>query len=245
MSDSTISELNTLSIQYNNTLNLYKQTYQNYIDSLKLYNNDNKNFIQVPNTIYLGSNNLNSQKINDINNCQQICKSDKMCSGATYNLQNNDCSTKKGISNLIKGSQYDISIVPKHIQISYDLKNINNELILLNEKMMTLMGNYTKNYNQDILKTQKQKKVLKNNYDSLYVERNEINRIINQDNTINSRLNDSELKLNEYYSRYIFLLLAVTIIVIIFIYYIIPSISNNNLNGGSNKINLLIKNFIK
>ena len=245
MSDSTISELNTLSIQYNNTLNLYKQTYQNYIDSLKLYNNDNKNFIQVPNTIYLGSNNLNSQKINDINNCQQICNSDKMCSGATYNLQNNDCSTKKGISNLIKGSQYDISIVPKHIQISYELKNINNELILLNEKMMTLMSNSTKNYNQDILKTQKQKEVLKKNYDSLYVERNEINRIINQDNTINSRLNDSELKLNEYYSMYIFLLLAVTIIIIIFIYYIIPSISNNNLNGGSNKINLLIKNFIK
>lgn len=247
MSNSTITELNSLSIQYNNTLNLYKQTYKNYIDSLKIYTNNenNKNFVQVPNIIYSGTNNINTQKINDVNSCQQMCNEDKICSGATYNLNNNNCSTKKGLSNLTRGSQYDISIVPKHIQLSYELKNINSQLILLNEKMTNLMNAYSKDFNQDILKTQKQKEVLKNNFNNLYVERNEIDNIIVQNETINSQLNDSELKLNEYYSRYIILLFIVTIIIIIFIYYFIPGVSNNNLNGGSNKLNVLLNKFMK
>lgn len=248
MSDSTISELNTLSIQYNNTLNLYKQTYKNYIDSLKLLNYKNKNFVKVPNSIYLGTSNLNTTKINDINTCQNICSSNQSCSGATYNLQNNNCSTKKGKSNIIKGTNYDISIVPKHIQLSYELKNLNEQLILLNKKMLILINNTTQNYNQDILKRQKQQQALKNNYDNLYVEKNEINNMIYQYETIDSRLNDSELKLTEYYSRYIILLFIVLIIFIIGLSYL-PNIFNNNLNGGGksnlNKISLFFKQLLK
>jgi hypothetical protein len=245
MSDNTISQLNALSIQYNNTLNLYKQTYQNYIDSLKLLNGNNRNLVQVPKTIYLGNSNLNSQIIGNVNECQKICYLNKICSGATYNLQNNNCSTKKGKSDLIKGSEFDISIVPKHLKLSYELKNINNNLINLNEKMMILMNSSASNYQQDALKRQKQQEVLKNNYNNLYVERDEINKMIYQYETIDSRLNDSELKLTEYYSRYIVLLLITIIIFILFFNYFIPNIFSNNLNGGSNKINSFINKLIR
>jgi hypothetical protein len=245
MSDNTISQLNALSIQYNNTLNLYKQTYQNYIDSLKLLNGNNRNLVQVPKTIYLGNSNLNSQIIGNVNECQKICSLNKICSGATYNLQNNNCSTKKGKSDLIKGSEFDISIVPKYLKLSYELKNINNNLINLNEKMMILMNSSASNYQQDALKRQKQQEVLKNNYNNLYVERDEINKMIYQYETIDSRLNDSELKLTEYYSRYIVLLLITIIIFILFFNYFIPNIFSNNLNGGSNKINSFINKLIR
>jgi hypothetical protein len=245
MSDNTISQLNTLSIQYNNTLNLYKQTYQNYIDSLKLLNINNRNLVQVPKTIYLGDSILNSQIIGNVNECQKICSLNNICSGATYNLQNNNCSTKKGKSDLIKGSEFDISIVPKHLKLSYELKNINNNLIDLNKKMTSLINNSTHNYNQDALKRQQQQEVLKNNYDNLYVERDEINKMIYQYETIDSQLNDSELKLTEYYSRYIVLLFILIIILILFFNYFIPNIWSNDLNGGSNKINSFINKLIR
>ena len=245
MSDNTISQLNTLSIQYNNTLNLYKQTYQNYIDSLKLLNINNRNLVQVPKTIYLGNSILNSQIISDVNECQKICSSNNVCSGATYNLQNNNCSTKKGKSDLIKGTDFDISIVPKHLKLSYELKNINKNLIKLNEKMMILMNSSASNYQQDALKTQKQKDVLKNNYNNLSVERDEINKMIYQYETIDSQLNDSELKLTEYYSRYIVLLFITIILFVLFFNYFIPNIFSNNLNGGSNKINSFIDKLIR
>lgn len=248
MSDSTISELNTLSIQYNNILNLYKQTYKNYVDSLKLLTSKNRNFVKVPNSIYLGTSDLNTTKINDINTCQNICSSNQSCSGATFNLQNNNCSTKKGKSEIIKGTKYDISIVPKHIQLSYELKNLNEQLILLNQKMIILINNTTQNYNQDVLKRQKQQQVLKNNYNNLYTERDQINSMIYQYETIDSRLNDSELKLTEYYSRYIILLFIVLIIFVIGLSYI-PNIFDNNLNGGGknsiNKISLFFKQLLK
>jgi len=245
MSDNTISQLNILSIQYNNTLNLYKQTYKNYIDSLKLLNINNRNLVQVPKTIYLGNSNLNSQIIGNVNECQKICSLYKICSGATYNLQNNNCSTKKGKSDLIKGSKFDISIVPKHLKLSYELKNINNNLIDLNKKMTSLINNSTHNYNQDALKRQQQQQVLKNNYDNLYVERDEINKMIYQYETIDSQLNDSELKLTEYYSRYIVLLFILIIILILFFNYFISNIWSNDLNGGSNKINSFINKLFR
>lgn len=245
MSDSSVSELNILSIQYNNKLNSYKKTYEDYIISLKSYNNTNKNLVQAPNSIYLGKMNLNTQIINDVNECQKICNLNNKCSGANFNLQNKNCSTKKGSSDLIKGSSYNISIVPKYIKLSYELKNINQELIILNTKIASLINNLSKDYQQDILKRQQQKKILENNNYNLVIERNQIDNIINEYQTIDSRYNDSELKLTEYYSRYIILLFIATIIIIILIRYLIDNTSNSNLNGGGNKINQFINKILK
>ena len=125
------------------------------------------------------------------------------------------------------------------------MKNINKNLIELNEKMMILMNSSASNYQQDALKTQKQKDVLKNNYNNLSVERDEINKMIYQYETIDSQLNDSELKLTEYYSRYIVLLFITIILFILFFNYFIPNIFSNNLNGGSNKINSFIDKLIR
>lgn len=232
MSDQTISKLNILSIQYNNTLNAYQKTYQDYIISLSSYKK-NKNLTQVSNTIYSGLATIDNSYIKNIDECKNKCNLNNICSGANYNTQNNLCSTKKGSSDLIKGSNYNISIVPNYIKLSYELKNLNQKLIDINTQISLLINNTSQNYINDIVKRQKQQKILENNNKNLFIERDKINNLINQYQTIDSRLNDSELRLTEYYMRYIILLFIVLIIIILLLRYLIPNLFDNNLNGGS------------
>lgn len=241
-----MSKLNMLSIEYNNNLNLYKKTYQDYVNSLKTYKN-NKNLMKVPNTIYLGTGTINNSYIKNINECQSKCGTSNICSGASYNTQNNLCSTKRGYSDLIKGNNNDISIVPNHVKLSYELKNINQKLIDLNTQISLLINSTSQNYIRDIVKRQQQQQILQNNSKNLNIERNQIDNLINEYQTIENRLNDSELKVTEYYMRYIILLFIVTIILILLIRYMIPNLfdNNNNLNGGGSKCINMINNLFK
>ena len=88
-----------------------------------------------------------------------------------------------------------------------DLQNLNQHLMDINEEInLKLKRDYT-NYQSDYAKQQIQSEFVENNYSNLKEERNQINRLIQENIRLNQVSLNSELVVTQYYSYYVCLLL--------------------------------------
>lgn len=88
-----------------------------------------------------------------------------------------------------------------------DLQNLNQHLMDINEEInLKLKRDYT-NYHSDYAKQQIQSEFVENNYSNLKEERNQINRLIQENIRLNQVSLNSELVVTQYYSYYVCLLL--------------------------------------
>lgn len=86
------------------------------------------------------------------------------------------------------------------------LQNINQHLMDINEEInLKLKQDYT-NYKSDYAKQQTQTEFVENNYSHLKEERNQINRLLKENITLNQASLNSDLLVTQNYTYYILLL---------------------------------------
>jgi len=88
-----------------------------------------------------------------------------------------------------------------------DLQNLNQRLMDINQEINSKLKRDYANYNSDYAKQQIQSEFVENNYSNLKEERNQINRLIQENITLNQASLNSELVVTQYYTYYVCLLL--------------------------------------
>ena len=225
-----------LTNEYNNIILQYQDTYNNYLNSISK-GNQRSNFVAMPDSMFNSASTIGESTSTGVSNCKTICSSNTLCSGATFNSSNHNCLLGKGIGNIINASSDYTSIVPESIQYSYRLKQLNNQLIDINNEILTTINSSYSGYKENIQKQNEKQKYLQQNYVVLKNERENIEELITQYETINQATINSDLIVTQYYSKYIVLLFVIIFLILLLLRYNLPG----NQSGGGINNNIYIK----
>ena len=213
---SSTPELQNLNDQFNSILSEYQNTYQEYI---KIINSDSNDLMVLKDYMYNGGKPIYQRnKIDNENRCLTICQKIKSCTGANYDKHGKFCSLIKGDGNLIelKGKT---TIVQKGVYYSYKLQQLNNELMQLNKQISMNVSTSSSVYQQNQQQQMSQKQAIDQNYQILEEERQHINDMISEYQTLQEATNDGEINVTMYYYNYIILAFIVFLLVLLLVKY--------------------------
>jgi len=217
-----------LMTEFNNLLNEYQTTYQQYIDTLDSSNNP---LMLVDNVSFNSTKSISQTTQNTGQDCLNSCTDASNCTGGTYNPSSQNCALNSGIGSLINSPNY-TAIAPSALYYSFKLQNINQQLINVNKQIMTQNNNMKTDYDNSYQSKQQSLQIIKNNNDILTNEQEEINLLIKENASIDKATVYSETNLTmHYYSYIIFMLLAILCIYLL-IKFSIPTTQR----GGGEKL---------
>jgi hypothetical protein len=236
----------TLLNQFNNLVDQYKSVYKQYTDSL-----DDDNLIVISDYSYQGTSSLSQVDMNGSNDCLTNCQNTTNCSGATFNSQSNNCAMDSGIGKLSQSKSFD-AITKKSLYYSYQLSDINNQLMSINTKILNKNDALFKDNQNSLKQIQSNdyhlkkerdtiKKMIKDNdyisnvnssnhnslvstNDLLNDEKNQLNLLVSENRQIDRVQEASEINLTKNYYNYIIYLLLVILCIFLFIKFTISKV---------------------
>ena len=260
------TQLETLSNKFNSLLNDYKNTYNEYLGVL--YRKDTS-FTKVQDFSFIGQSNLSTLEKSNITACEFACSDNKLCSGATFNSNLRNCVLSSGQGSMAPLNN-SIAIVKKALYYSNRLKELNEELTSVNQQMLDLskeedykkreIEDYKKSLEKnkeidkmtDLLKqdydkytklseqNKKKDEIMVNNKDVLMSDRDEIERMRRQYQTLNAAYEDGNIMVNANYLNYIVLLFVVVFLVFLLMKYAFTGPQY----GGGNKLFRNVPNLL-
>ena len=165
-----------LSNKFNSLLAQYKDTYNEFLNTV---NSNDNSFKSVPESAFIGVNNINIIQGSSLDNCMTSCTSNESCSGATFDNLQKTCSLSTGTGNVIN-SPNQTAIIKQALYYSYQLQKINDEMTSINTNMMALSNSKVGDYQQTQELNSQKAEILENNYKTLEEERVQISEIIRQ-----------------------------------------------------------------
>ena len=229
------SQLQNLSDQFNTLLTQYTDTYQDYIN---VVSSNNTSLTTVPNSSFNGQNNISVINTSSVNNCKKSCASNTVCSGATFNGTSSRCTLNSGTGTIIPAKK-STAIVQQAMYYSYQLQNLNSQLMAINQQMMNISNSSYDKFKQTRQQTQQQGNALKNNYKTLEDERIQIDEMVREFQTIDAAYENGNINLTSNYYSYIILLIVAVVLILILLKFSTSSEQRgggNNLNFNSNSI---------
>jgi len=221
------SQLQNLSDQFNTLLTQYTDTYQDYIN---VVSSNDTSLTTVPNSSFNGQNNISVTNTSSVDDCQTSCTSNTSCSGATFNNTSSSCTLNSGTGTIIP-AQNSTAIVQQSIYYSYQLQNLNSQLMDINQQMTNISNSSYNKFQQTQQQSQQQGDALKNNYKTLEDERIQIGEMVRQFQTLDAAYENGNINLTaNYYSYIVLLIVAVVLILILFKF----STSSEQRGGGNN-----------
>ena len=213
--------LDFLTNKFNNLLIEYQEISKKYSDAID--NNDNS-LIQVNDFAFLGKNNYKVLGNSNISDCESTCNKNNQCSGATFNSKLNDCILYNGVDKMFK-SKISVAIVRKVYYYGIRLKEINDELIDLNERIEDISIKKNNKYSKNEM-------IMIHNNDNLFKDREKINDILNQFKTLNTAYEEGNIIVNANYMKYIIFLIILIFLVIL----LLRNTVSTTQSGGGNKM---------
>ena len=139
--DSAILNLESLTKQYDTTSIQYNQVQSDYINSLQNTSQEQiqstSNLANVPNSTFWGTTGISSTNVSSLDKCSALCSKTPGCSGATYNVTNNNqnnCWLRGGDGSIITGTSNQYAIIPQATNYLKTLEILNIQLINLNNQ---------------------------------------------------------------------------------------------------------------
>jgi hypothetical protein len=227
-------QLQNLSNEFNTLISQYQDTYKKYINVI---NSDNNNFTTVNNSAFYGEKQINTLNNTNVENCQSECSTNSSCSGATFNTTSNNCILSSGSGKIVQ-QQNSNAIVKEAMYYSYQLQNLNTNLMNINEQIM----NYSNNNYDEFQKSQQQnvdeENALNNNYQTLSNERTQIEKMIREYETLNRAYENGNINVTSNYYSYIALLFITILLIFLFLKF---SFNETQSGGGNNNIHNVYK----
>jgi hypothetical protein len=206
------AELQNLSNQFNSLLTQYTDTYQSYIS---IINSGSNSLTTVPDSSFVGESNLSVLNNSSIDDCQSSCTSNSSCSGATFNNNSNSCTLSSGTGNIVSTPQ-STAIVQEALYYSYQLQQINSQLLNINQQIMSTTNSSYGHFQQTQQQNQQQEQALQNNYQTLLQERMQIDEMVMQFETINAAYENGNTNVTaNYYSYIVLVLIAIFLIFVL------------------------------
>ncbi len=226
-----------LSNKFNNLLSQYQETYQEFLNTI---NQNNNTLTTVPNSSFVGQSNINTIQDSSVDNCLSSCKSNAACSGATFDNNLNTCTLSNGSGNIIT-SNNQTAIVRQALYYSNQLKQLNTELLTINNTMMQNANTNMNSYSQIEQMNNEKAEILHKNYGILELERGEIEAMIREYETLNSAYENGNENVSSNYYLYIIYLLIAILLVFAFLRISVSSIQTG---GGHMKVSPLLLVFL-
>jgi hypothetical protein len=212
---SKILDLESLNTKYKNLLIEYKQAVANYVDYLKQENFQmaKQELTVIKGSAYWGISGLSQKTSATLEECKASCAKTPGCSGATYN-PDKKCSLRSGDSEIVKGLPDNYAIVPKGKQLLKIIQDINEKLIQVNKEIQDKTKYIKNEYALQVDKRLVKNKALTEQYGILTTERNKIEKILDEYQTLDEKQIEGNINISQNYYSFILLM----IITILFIY---------------------------
>lgn len=217
-SNSIVLNLESLSKQYQNKLIEYQQAVGNYINYLK--QEEEPVMSAIRGAAYWGTTSISQNNSATLQECQALCSNTPGCTGATFNLttyENPKCWLRGGEGNISSGLDNDYAIVSKKKQLIQIIQSINEELTNINKQIQQKTKLEQPLYNSTSKDRNLSNVSLINQFNQLTQEREKINKVINNYQTLEEDQQTGNIKINQNY--YSFILLTALVIIILFLLY--------------------------
>ncbi len=211
------SQIQTLSNKFNTLLTEYQKTYADFMNSI---NSNNNTFLTIKNSAFSGSKVINTTSLTSISDCTNSCSSNNSCSGATF--LNNNCTLNSGTGNVVNSAN-STAIVKEAMYYSYQLQQLNQQLIDINQEINNVTNQSNEEYQNNLGVINEREKALQQNYMVLTEERIHIEKIIRDFEALNSAQENGDIKVTMNYYNYIALLLIAILLAFLFFHFSITS----------------------
>lgn len=235
------SQIQTLSNQFNSLLTEYQSTYADFMNTLK--SNDNS-LTTVENSAFTGSSTINTNPVSSISDCTTACSSNTSCSGATFTPNsatnsNNNCTLSSGAGTIVNATN-STAIVQKGLYYSYQLQNLNQQLMDINQQINTAVNQSNTEYQNNLGQINESSQALQQNYVVLTGDRDRIEVMIREFETLNEAQQNSDINATMSYYNYIVLLFVAIFLVVLLLRFSVPS---EQVGGGRNSVGNIFKNL--
>jgi len=229
------SQIQTLSNQFNSLLTEYQSTYTEFINVL---NSNDTSFTTVENSAFSGSGTINTNPVSSISDCTTACSSNTSCSGATFTPNsstnsNNNCTLSSGSGNIINSTN-STAIVQKGLYYSYQLQNLNQQLMDINQQINNTVNQSNTEYQNNLGEINQKGQALQQNYVVLTDDRDRIELMIREFETLNEAQQNSDINATMSYYNYIVLLFVAIFLVVLLLRFSVPSEQVGGGNRGCN-----------
>jgi len=223
--------MDVLNNKFNRLLNLYQNTYEDYIQLIDSSDNSLK---IVPNSTFVATNNnpLNIIEKSNENDCLASCSENSKCTAATFNSEQHLCTLNSGEGHLMK-SNNQITFIRKVLFYTNELKRINEALTKINNEMMALANSKYGDFEEKMQSNTQNSETLNKNYLVLQEERFKIEELIRQYETLNSAYDFESLSATSNYYIYILYMLCALFLLFLLIKVSASNNTNSQLGGGS------------
>lgn len=201
---SDLMNIKTLEKEYNSVLKQYEEAYKNCNAKLTAMasesnTNSSQGFTSFPNNSFWGTGSLKEGSVTSQYDCESMCASDQTCSGATYNPDKKYCWTRKGYGTLavsVNGST-DIALLPDIKACMITLKSLNKRLLDINEQLTTAISSSAPQMETQQTENQTKSDELHKYYAQLLEERLQMDKLVKDNETINSEYENQTLMVNQ------------------------------------------------
>jgi hypothetical protein len=198
-------------------------------------------FDELPGKTWWGTYGIKEGTVNSKEECMSMCASNSSCTGATFNSVKRYCWTRGGDGNVTPGMFTDSALIPKIKEVLLTLSELNNKLLSINEQLRAEVENINPKFEQDKLNNEIQKKKFDQYYNELYYDKTEMDKMIDEYNSINAELNDQTLFVNQQNLS----LMLWTLFTLILCFFVIkkmkgPSNENTSTDSIINKVFLFL-----
>jgi hypothetical protein len=232
------SQIQTLSNEFNSLLTEYQTTYSEFMNTLK---SNDTSLTTVENSAFTGSGTINTSLVSSISDCTTACSSNTSCTGATFttNSNNNNCTLSSGSGNIVNATN-STAIVQTGLSYSYQLQNLNQQLMDINQQINTIVNQSNTTYQNNLGQINEQGQALQQNYVVLTGDRDRIDLMIREFETLNEAQQNSDINVTMNYYNYIVLLFVAIFLVVLLLRFSVPS---EQVGGGRNSVGNIFKNL--
>ena len=159
-------KLEILQKEYDVILAEYQESVNNYITLSESESDSGKEYTALKGRTWWGTSAMDEKKVDSMEECENMCRESKECSGATYHEESHYCWTRKGASKITSGRDDDFALVPQLVAALERMKYLNQLLMKMNLDIVEELNNH---YNEDdfVEKSVVKRKQLEANYEIL------------------------------------------------------------------------------
>jgi hypothetical protein len=238
--DNSVLNISTLEKEYDMYLKQYQEAYKNYINILNT-SSLGKEFVDLPGKTWWGTYGIKEGAVNSKEECISMCASNSSCTGATFNPVKRYCWTRGGDGVVTPGMFSDVALIPKIKEVLLTLSYLNNKLLSINQQLRAEMENVNPRFEEDKVNNEIQKNIFDQYYNELYYDKTQMEKVMDEYNSINAELNDQTLFVNQQNLS----LMLWTLFTLILCFFVIkkmkgPSNENTSTDSIINKVFLFL-----
>ena len=180
---------------------------------------ENDKLVSLKGQTFWGQKGIQELSKNTLNECSALCASISTCTGATFNSDKKYCWIRGGEGSTMPGMINDYAIVPERTQLIKKIYSLNSQLNKYSEQDIKKINDFYKTYtlNNDVSADENVNLIKR--YNVLNNERNEINNIISEYQTLEEIENEMGIYITKnYYLFFIFFIIVfISFVILIFL----------------------------